>query len=197
MTDVPNKFHTALDPEMMSLAGVYAQAALNNIPGNDAAEELAAELKALIDMLDSVDGFDMLLTRSLMNRRERMRLVERVFAGRVSEQAEALLGVLTRHDRLMLIRGVYHEFRRRLNMRQGKVEINLVTARPLDDAEQEQVRTIVAKSLGAEPILHTTVDPGLLGGLSLRIGDRVYDSSVVRRLEELKKRIAEQLKSRT
>ena len=56
----------------------------------------------------------------------------------------------------------------------------------LGDAEKDDLRKTLTAALGKEPILAVRVDPDLLGGLVVQVGDRVYDSSVRSRLEALR-----------
>ncbi|HAU37018.1 MAG TPA: hypothetical protein DCX07_04805, partial [Phycisphaerales bacterium] len=108
---------SVLDPSGFLLAGAYAEALLGVLPDNAAAEELAAELSELVRLLDEVDGFEGLLTATLLSKAQRMAMVDRVFDGRCSETLLGLLGVLARNARLGLLRGVAEWFRRLLGAR--------------------------------------------------------------------------------
>lgn len=190
MVDTP-KPPSVMEPEAMTLAAVYAQAVLESLPDDQAAEDLAAELDQLLTLMDRIEGFDDLLAASLLNHRQRVELIDRVFRGRVSETLDGLLGVLARHDRLGILRTVAWQYRQMLNKRQGKVEVRLTTAVELDASQTQAVQTALAEALGARPLLTARVDPAILGGSVLRVGDRVYDASVAAELYRMKKLLTE------
>ena len=187
--DINARHETVLDPTVLRLGDLYAQALLESLPAAQA-DAVADELDALEGAMDTVPGARDLLLGFLGRSEDRTRRLERVFAGRVSERVEALLGVLERHGRLTVLPAVIRSFRRRLNDKMGRVAMTLTTAVPLDAAELAEIRASLAASLGVEPMLQTRVDETLIGGAVLRVGDQVFDSSVKNQLEQLRKNIA-------
>jgi len=186
--EIPTRHETVLDPTVLRLGDLYAQALLEGL-SVEQADAVAAELDALGDVMDSVPGASDLLLGFMGRSEDRTRRLERVFKGRVSERVEALLGVLERHGRLTVLPSVIRSFRRRLNEKCGRVAMTLTTATPLDAAELASIRASLAASLGVEPMLTTRVDESLVGGAVLRVGDRVFDSSVRNQLDQLRRKI--------
>lgn len=172
-----------------SLAETYAEALLGAVPDDEAAEEVCGELAGLVALLNEVAGFDELLTSVLLNRRKKCELIERVFRGRVSEPVEAFLTVLARRGRLVLLRAAAGRFRGLLNDRQGRLEVAVTSAVPLDASRREAIAAALGEALGAETVLTTRVDLRLLGGMTVRVGDRLYDGSVATALGRLQRRM--------
>ncbi len=172
-----------MDPEVLHLAGVYADALSQTLPDDEHAESVAEELEGLVALADAEPDLDIGRFAAMLNTARRETLVRRIFAGRLSERAEALLMVLARHDRLELVRPVARAFREILNVRQGKVEVTVTTARPVDEARRNEVAQTLAATLDAQPLVTWKTDPDLLGGLVIQVGDRVVDASVASRLE--------------
>ena len=185
---------TAMDAASQ-LADTYAEALLG-VVADEQADAVAAELEAVVDLMGRIDGFEQLLTGGRLSRRELSAVVRRVFEGRCSRAAAAFLSVLARRGRLSLLRRTVRSFRAMLDARQGKVAVVAATAAPLDADQQDHVRRSVAQVLGIEPIMKFTVDDGLLGGLVLRVGDRLYDASTAARLRRLAKQLGEALAPR-
>ena len=186
--EVNVRHETVLDPTVLRLGDLYAQALLESLP-LEQADAVAGELDALDGLMDTVPGARDLLLGFLGRSEDRTRRLERVFKGRVSERVEALLGVLERHGRLAVLPSVIRSFRRRLNEKLGRVAMTLTTALPLDAAELALIRASLAASLGVEPMLQTRVDETLIGGAVLRVGDQVFDSSVKNQLDQLRRKI--------
>lgn len=179
----------AVDP----LGAVYAQGLLDHVPRDDEAEQIAGELDALAGLLDEIPEFQLLLTAVLLSRKQRCELVERIFGGRASEPLEGLLLVMAEADRLGLLRAVRQAFRAALARREGKVPVVVTTAVPLDAAQRGRVQEVLRQALGAEPVVCLGVDGDLLGGVVVRIGDRLYDASVRAELGRVQERLAREL----
>jgi len=186
MTDPAARIMSVMDPAEQELAEVYAKALLELPGGDERAEEICGELAWIAGMLRELDGAAEVFASPLLNDTRRAELIEKVFHGRVRERTEALLGVMARNGRIGLLGGVAERLRVLLDERRGKVEVVVTTARPLDaPAEQELIRTL-RDALGAEPLLRAEVDENVLGGMVVRVGDRVYDASVAAEIKGLK-----------
>lgn len=97
-----------------------------------------------------------------------------------------LLLLVLRRRRLTQVSNIYAEFRRLYNRRAGIVEATAVSATPLSDADVEVLRERLAATVGGKLELTLQVDPTLIGGLYVRIGDRLIDGTVRGRLERLR-----------
>jgi F-type H+-transporting ATPase subunit delta len=193
VTSEPPQPDSVLDRATEPLARVYAEALLGHLPADEEAEQVAAEIDGLVGLLDEIDGFDALLNAALMSQQQRCELVGRVFHGRVSEPLEGLLGVMAQENRLALLREVRGAFRAALHRRQGKIEVLVTTAVPLDDARRGHVAAVLAEALQAEPVVAYRVDAGLLGGMRIRVGDHLYDASVRAQLRKVQQRLAREI----
>lgn len=189
MSQPPRQPDTVMDPTSVSIASVYADALLGQLPSDPEAEEVTEELDALVDLLDSIDGFESLLTAALITGPDRCEMVSRIFHGRVSEVVEAVLVVMADAGRLGLLRTLRRVFRSKLNTRQGKLEVTVISAVKLTDRQREDVRVALAESLHGEPVLTCRVDPDLLGGVVIHVGDHVYDASIRAELKSVQTRL--------
>ena len=185
---------TVMNPVGDRIAGVYAEAVLAQLPSDREAEEVAAELDALAELLDQVEGFEDLMTAALIPNAERARMVQRIFHDRVSEPVEALLVVMAGQGRLGLLRALRRVFRSALYRRQGKREVTVFTAGELNAPQRARVAAALADTLRAEPVVTYRVDADLLGGMVVRVGDHVYDASIRSELENLQGRLRREIR---
>lgn len=185
---------SVMDPVSESLARVYAEALLGQVPSDPEAEQVAAQLDAIVDLLDEIAGFEELLTAALISSAERTAVVERIFHARVGEPVEATLAVMAGAGRLGLLRTLRRVFRSALHRRQGKREVTVVTAVPVAEKHQRRIAAALAETLRAEPVVRWDVDEKLLGGMVVRIGDHVYDASVRAELHRLEGRLAREIR---
>lgn len=173
----------------MSVGELYAQALLENTPDDTEAQQLVEELDALLAVVESVPEARHLLVGWGMSSDEREAMVDRIFSGRVSPKVESLIGVMNRRNRLSSLKAVILSMRKLLIKRQGKIEITLTTALPLDESQMQAVQQELVDALDQKAILRVAVDSDLLGGAMLRIGDRIYDGSIRAQLAKVRERL--------
>jgi F-type H+-transporting ATPase subunit delta len=189
----PRRVETVMDPVGESVARVYAEALLAQVPSDVEAEEVGAELDGLVELMDRLAGFEELLIAALPSAEDRCEMVGRLFHGRVSEPLEAALNVMAQGGRLGMVRLLRRTYRSALNHRQGKREVTVVTAGPLEEAQRARVRQVLAETLGAEPIVTYELDRDLLGGMVVRVGDRVYDASIRAELRAMQEKLRREI----
>jgi F-type H+-transporting ATPase subunit delta len=105
-------------------------------------------------------------------------------------QVGNLLALALRRRRLESMPQIATEFRRLYNRRAGIVVATATSALELDATERAALQTRLEKMTGAKVELETTVDPSILGGIQVRVGDTLYDGSVRGRLERLRAKLA-------
>ncbi len=189
MSQPTRQVETVMDPASVSAATVYVDALLGQLPSDSEAEEVARELDALVELLDKIDGFEALLTAALISSTERCDIVRRIFHDRVSEIVEALLVVMADAGRLGLLRTLRRVFHAKLHVRQGKLEVTVISAVTLSDLQRRHVQQALVESLNAECVMTCRVDPDLLGGVVVQVGDHVYDASIRAELRSVQARL--------
>ncbi len=94
-------------------------------------------------------------------------------------------GVVAANRRLRSLRAIVSAYAALEASRRGVVPATVTTAHPLTDAQRLQLRSRLTAAGHGSVDLHETVDPALLGGLTLRVGARLYDASIKSRLQRL------------
>jgi F-type H+-transporting ATPase subunit delta len=121
--------------------------------------------------------------------RVRRKAVEQLLRSIVSPQALNLALLLAERNRFAILPDVSAEYDALVRESRGIVAATVTTPTPLSKDELAQVRARVEKLAGAKVELATATDPTLLGGLTIRIGDRLIDASVRGRLARLRGRL--------
>lgn len=117
---------------------------------------------------------------------DRRRLIDTLLDGRVSKPVHNLVRLLNERARIELLPAIADQYHRLLNRQRGIVEAVVTSARPLNADETAAIRARVEQMSGATVDLRPVVDESLLGGLTVRVGDRLLDASVRGRLERLR-----------
>jgi F-type H+-transporting ATPase subunit delta len=189
----PSVAGTVFDDEATVLARTYAEALVNVAEKEGQVEEVVNELGAVeSDLLGPNPQFAELLASPLLPAAEKDRILVQTLEGRALPAVVRFLRVLNQRGRLGLIGPVAAAARELWDRRQNRRPVTVRSAVPLDGAQQAALRErLVALLGGATPILHPVVDPSLIGGLVVQVGDEVYDASVRNRLEQLRRRLIE------
>lgn len=176
----------SLDSGRQQVGAVYAKALLGAAEKAGQAEAVVEELTGLVDELfPRVPRLELLLRTPRLSHEERLPILERAFAGRISPLTLTFLKVLSKHGRLDCLRAVARAARQQLDALRGRVEVLVQTACPLSNPLRERIAARLTELLGRQVVLKTEVDEELLGGLVVRVGDTVYDGSLASQLKRM------------
>jgi F-type H+-transporting ATPase subunit delta len=120
---------------------------------------------------------------------EKLETLERLFPG-VQPHVMNLLRMLALRERMQLLPAVLQEFVALDREARGVLEARVTVARPYDESERADIARRLSSSTGKQVEVHVDVDPGILGGVVVRIGDQLIDASVAGRLERLRHELA-------
>jgi F-type H+-transporting ATPase subunit delta len=174
------------DVDRLHIGAVYAEALVAAAEELRATDEVVDVFDRFVsDALDPFSEFEKVLQSTLISHEERAAILDRVFTGRVPEAFLNFLKVVSRHDRMDCLRAIHGETRALVDKLRGRVPVELVTPMAIDDALARRVEDRLRELLGGEPMVTRRVDPELIGGAVVRVGDVVYDGSVATQLENL------------
>ncbi|MDB5387083.1 MAG: atpH [Planctomycetaceae bacterium] len=181
------ELHT--DPQTQAVARIYADAFLDAIPAGQSAELIEEFGSFVNEVLVRNPDFRTLLNSAMITRDEKLAVIDRTMTKSASPTFANFLSVLARHERLDLLTDILDQAQRQLEVRSGQQRVQIVSGRALSSASIENIQRQLAQSLPFQPILEISVDPTLLGGLVIRVGDTVYDGSLRSRVKQLRDRL--------
>lgn len=179
------------NPHAGAVARVYADAFLNAIPAGQADAALREYQSFVDEVLTPQPEFARLILSETISRDQKLGLIDRVVSGRASELFTSFLRVLVRHGRLNLLTTILAQCGIEYEKRLGRIRVQVVSARPLSESMLQTISERLAAGLKIEPAVELAVDPEILGGLRIRVGDTVYDGSLRARLKQLRHRVRE------
>ena len=174
----------ATDKEL-ALAKVYSKAMLDLAESQGQAEELLDELHALADLLDENDQLDAFLSSPTVDVTARAQTLEKAFRGKASDLLVDSLQILNRKEWLGLLRAVCETYRLAHAELRNIVDVHITTAVPLSDTLRGKIREAAAKFAGKAAQRVERVDESVLGGLTMRIGDKKFDTTVAMQLRQI------------
>jgi F-type H+-transporting ATPase subunit delta len=176
----------AQKPRSSSVATAYAKPLLELAREQDQAEAVGEELRGLKEVVDSNPDFAEFLANPAVSEAERGEVLQRTFEGRVSPLLSNFLRVLNTRKRLGVLSQISQAYDELLDELFGKIEVDVTVAQRLAPEELEEVRRRVSEALGKDAVVHQYVDESIIGGLLLRVQDRLIDASVRIQLRTLR-----------
>jgi F-type H+-transporting ATPase subunit delta len=172
------------------IAHVYAEALL-------AAAEKAGQTQAVLDEFDSLltdalnrhPRLETILGSALISHEEKVGILDRVFGPRASPVMLNFLKVVSQHGRLDCLRAIHVQAHELYDKLRGLVHVELTTAAPVSDELARRIVAGIRGAVGGEPVLTRSVDPQLIGGAVLRIGDTVHDASIANQLHIIRQQM--------
>ena len=182
---------TVLDEAAGERARPYAEALLNVIEAEGEPDLALDEFDELVHVLRANPLFADRLSDPSRAAAEKDRVLVETFEGRASDIVVRFLRVLNRHGRLAMIAPVVLEARRLRDRRLNRRAVEVRSAVPLDDDQKRGIVDRLAGWIGGTPVVSWNVQPNLLGGLIVKVGDQLHDASLKNRLEQYRRRIVE------
>lgn len=179
------------DDKRRAIARVYAQALLDLAVAAKRSDQVLGELEGLAGLVRSDADLAAFLDSPLIEEKDRRASLEKIFRGRLDDLLTDTLQVLHRKGRLGLVPELAAVFRELNQERLGRVDVHVATPVALEAKLREELLRVLREMTGREPVLEEVVEPELLGGLVLRIGDRKIDGSVRREINILRERLHE------
>ena len=168
------------------MAGRYALALFELARDGDVLDAAATDLDAFKTMLDESADLRRLIRSPVISREDQGKalaaLAER--AG-FAELTTRFFGVVAEHRRLFVLPAMIEAYGAMLAEHKGEVGAELVSAVPLQDQQIATLEKQLSTAVGKQVMLSARVDPGLLGGLVVRVGSRMLDASLRTKLRQL------------
>ena len=165
----------------------YAKALFSIAKEGGSVAELRGELDNLASALDQSDELRSVLLTPLRPAAERKAVVSGLASGLgLSTTLQHFLSYLIDQRRLVALDAIGAEYARLADEDSGLLTADVVSASPLDDARQDQLRRALSARTGRDVKLEVRVDPSLIGGALARVGDLVFDGSIKTQLDRLR-----------
>lgn len=170
------------------LAARYANATYIAASKAGSLEAVEAELLALQGTATKSAEFSAFLNNPLISRDKKTTEIQKMVKGKFSQITTNLLTTLAGNARLNELTKVTGTFEQLMRAKRGEVDAVLITAEKLGDAQAKKIADAVMKGRPGDKqkvVLKTKVDPSILGGLQVQIGDEFLDLSVKSHVEEI------------
>ena len=168
------------------LAERYATALFDLADERRMLDEVATNLRELRAMLQASGDFLRLIRSPVLSRDQQAKAVGLVAeSAGISALVRDFLAVVARHRRLFAVPAMIEAFLAKLAARRGEVTAEVFSAQPLSEVQLAALNEQLRRSIGSRVSVDVRVDPGLIGGLVVKLGSRMVDGSIKSKLQRL------------
>lgn len=175
------------DHPVSGVAGRYATALFELAEAQNALDAVAADLGSIGTMLNESEDLTRLVRSPLFSADEQGRAFAAVLdkAG-ISGLVKNFVGLVIANRRLFALPDMIRSYNAILAEKRGEMTADVTSAHPLGDRQVESLKAALKSATGRDVRINTKVDAGLLGGLIVKVGSRMIDSSLRTKLNSLK-----------
>jgi len=171
-----------------AVAKRYAKALFEIAQERNVLDQVENELKLVAETIASLPTLKEWLNHPLTEVSEKKELFSTVFS-QLSELTQNFLFLLTDRRREAIIEPILNEYKRFANEARGVAEAEVISAFPLSEKDKEVLVATFERLVGKKIQINSKVDSDLLGGVIVRIGDRLYDGSLRTKLLRFQERL--------
>jgi len=165
----------------------YAKAVLNLAKEKELAEVVNVDLQLIVDTLETNNDLKVILLNPVIKSGVKKTILTKIFDSKINGITKGLLDLLIEKKRLNILEAVAKEYTIIFDFDMGIEVAKVTTAIPLTKKLENTILEKVKSLTGKIVTIKNTVNPDLIGGFILRIGDLQYDASITGKLNLLKR----------
>jgi len=175
------------DATLTGVAGRYASALFDLAKEAGAIDAVAGDLGALEKLLQESADLRDLVKSPLYDRDDQTKAMGAVLArAGASDLTKKFVGLVATNRRLFALDGMIASYKALVAQYRGEVSAEVTSAHPLTDAQVQKLKDTLKAATGSDVSLSTKVDNGLLGGLVVKLGSKMIDTSLRTKLNRMK-----------
>lgn len=166
-------------------ASRYAKSLIELAIERDALEEVHKDMQLFAETCMANRDFKLMLKNPIINHSKKKAILYKIFEGKVQKSTLAIFDVITRKNREMILPAIADEFVRLYRQHNGIDTVVVTTSVPLTTELRQKLVSTIKERTGKKVALTEKVNPDLIGGFVLQIGDQMMDNSIKSKLKAL------------
>lgn len=165
----------------------YAKALFEFADEKNTLDQTLTELNLVLEVFNESGLLGNVFTHPKMTDEVKKNILRDAFSEKISQETLNLLYILVDRNRMQHFSAIVDDYKGLVNEKQNIAEAYVTSAKPLTEEEVNAINEVFSKKAGKQQLhIHNIVDDGIIGGLKVKIGDRVYDGSIARQLERIR-----------
>jgi len=184
MSEDDNK--PVFDTDQQYLGNVYGKALMGLADKAGTVDQMVEQLDSFVDVLGQIPSLRYALESPRVGFAEKEAIINKAIQGKASPDFLNFVKVVCRKGRADCFAAIRDAVQSMHDELSSRIRATMITAVPVDDGTRQKVADQMSKILGKQVSMTTQVDPNIIGGLVVRIGDTVYDGSVTNQLNQIR-----------
>ncbi len=187
LTETEGKIHLAVKTGETGVAPRYASALFELADETGQLDKVARDLRAINNAITDVQDLQRLVRSPVISRREAGAAMGAVLENaKVSALTCNFVGLVASNRRLFALQAMIRAYLDKLSSRRGEVSAEVTSAIKLTKKQIDSIASELKAAVGAKVSVDVQIDPSLIGGLIVKVGSRMIDSSIKTKLSKLK-----------
>jgi len=172
-----------------AVAKRYAGALFEVVQARGTVDKVESELETVHNAIAESEDLRKVLNHPQINKEDKKALLEKIFKSEVSPEVLNLLKVVIDRGRENIFDELKPEFTAIADEARGIVEMTVTTANPLSQEDEAKLTSAFSQHLGKQLRIKTKIDPKVIGGVLVKIGNRLYDGTLAGKLDRFSKEL--------
>src|SRR5690606_19751092 len=177
---------------VFKVASRYAKSLIDLSLEQESLDAVKADIEGVIAIIKSNTELQAVLNNPIIKTDKKLAILKALFQGKIRPEILEFFNIMVRKGRAELVYATALEFVREYNEVKGIVHAEVVSASPLSEANLQALKEQIAAQINAQVILANKVDKSLIGGLVVKVGDKLIDASIQGKLKKLERRFENQ-----
>jgi len=169
-----------------SVARRYAEALFAIAQDTNRVDELQNELELVVQTINSYEDLKAYMLHPLVPPKDKKDVLARIFGDKISEVVKHFLFLVSDKRREAYLEAILEEYKDLANEFKNVLFAEVVSAKELSESDIAMLKERLASVTGKNIDCNVAVDPSLIGGIKVRVGDRIIDASIKKKLELMK-----------
>lgn len=175
------------------VASRYAKSLIDLAQEQGNLETVKQDMEQFVSVLRANKELQAVLKNPIMKQDKKSNILNALFEKKIHPSITAFFHIMVRKGRAGILYATAQEFIREYNEVKGIVHATVVSASALSSNNLDTLRKVIASEINAEVILTNTIDPSLIGGFVVKVGDKQIDASIVGKLKKLERHFGAQV----
>jgi F-type H+-transporting ATPase subunit delta len=171
------------------VASRYAKSLIDLAREENALEAILQDMVQVIGVMKQSSQLRAVMANPVIKLDKKQSILDQIFGGKVHKDVAAFFNIMVRKGRAGILYATAQEFVEAYNREKNIVLAKVVSAAPLSPEHYKQVQDLIKAETKGEVVLDNQVNPDLIGGFIITIGDKQIDASVLGKLNKLEKHL--------
>jgi F-type H+-transporting ATPase subunit delta len=171
------------------IASRYAKSLIDLAKEQQAVEIIKSDMQLLQQTAKSSPELRNMLKSPVVNMGDKKAVLSKVFGGKFHQTTMAFIEIVVRKNRSNYLLGMASAFLEQYNVLNGITTATVKTAHPIDQTTEAEITAFIQKQSGKKVSIQLSVEPDLIGGVVIQMGDNLYDASIAGKLNKVKQQL--------